>query len=380
MYEATLSEILLMLKQELHALFIQIYKYAFELDLPEDHSRTLEVLLRLSWAIDRIPGLCDDAKRKALLKIIQFFQDRGCHGEAEHILSKVADLHEQSGLLLHATEPCDMLLESYTKSSEKAHQYLASLWQQKFDAVRFGLTMPPLQRAVQRSGFGVATAILQSHRNNFIPLSDMLGQHAIHIAAADGSEFHLYQIIMEIRKVGLTVDVRDLHQRTPLFLAAEKGHHKCCSSLLRSGASIRPRDAHGHSIIEVAARGGFKDIVSLLVYYNDTVNPDLGQCGSTPLQAAVESGNVDLINYLMDKGASVSDCRPRDGKTAIDLAETKGWTLLAESMRQKNATHNAAQEVLSPHGEVSNPENLYANLEYRDLSYETGLGNGLNLF
>lgn len=335
--------------EEMHTIFIHIYELAFEADSRARDAEAREFFLKLLLALERYPRLCDDRKRGALLKVALFFQRSEDQCEYECILEKVADLQEKSKLPLHENA-CPLLAASFEKTSDKARNLLASLWKGRFGVtVPSDLAMPPLQRAIQRRSIGVASAVL-SKPNGFSPAPGMLGQHALHLAAASGSLQNLYQIL----QAGVSVDMRDLHQRTALFLAAASGHYQCSVTLLMNGARVEKRDAHGHSILEAAARGGFLAVAELLVLWGASVNPVLSKCASTPLQAATESRNfsLDLVQYLIGLDTDIGIPRLFDGRNAIDLAEEKGLTVLAESLRGKRKEQEdlLAQPPTAPYG------------------------------
>ena len=345
----TLSDVI---GEELHSLFIYIFDLASEADARAQQGLAQEILLKLLLALERYPELCDGKKCGVLLKIALFFQRNDDPCEFENVLMKVADLHQAPTLPLRP-DPYPLLAESLWKTSEKAREILATLWQQHFgiDASE-NLAIPSLQRAAQRPNVNVALAVL-SRSETVHPAPAMLDQQALHIAAASG----YIQTLDNLISGGALIDARDLHSRTPLFLAAENGHESCCSSLLAHGADPNNRDAHGHSIMEVAAQGGFLNIMPLLLAWGAKINPILGHCASTPLQAAVESSNFsyDLIQYLVDADADVSNRRAKDDKNAIDLAEQRGLTIVADFLRQKQMQQKAPPiaDPLSPGGQSS---------------------------
>lgn len=338
--------------KESHSLFIYIYDLASEADARVQQGLAREILLRLLLALERYPGLGDSKKCGVLLKIALFFQRSNDECEFEYVLVKVANLHQTATLPLRP-EPYSLLAESLWKTSEKAREVLATLWQEHLGIdVPENLAIPCLQRAAQQPNVNIALAVL-SRSETVRHAPAMLDQQALHIAAASGYVHTLDNLINR----GAFVDARDLHSRTPLFLAAENGHEQCCSNLLARGADPNNRDAHGHSIMEVAARRGSLRIIQLLLAWGAHVNPILGHCASTPLQAAVESNNFsyDLIQYLVDANADVSNQRVGDGKNAIDLAEGRGLTILADSLRQKQMQQTAQSiaDPLSPGGQSS---------------------------
>lgn len=322
-----------MVKEEMHSLFINIYELGAQADRRGRHGDAQEIFLKMQLALERYPGLCDNRKRGALMKMAFFFQNREDHCESEHIMGKVADMHGASACPLYEN-PCPLLAESFSKTSEKARQILANLWQKTYgcDDVPANLTIPPMHRAAQRCNGDITASILSS-ASGYYNGPAMFEQQALHVAATQGFLSTVNQLLL----AGALVDARDLHSRTPLFLAASCGHEQCCFALLMSQADPNVRDSHGHTVLEFAALGGYLTIVQQLVNFGAQVNPTLAYCASTPLQAAIESAqfNQEVALCLLDNDAKISATRIFDGGTAIQLAEGRGFTALAETMRQR---------------------------------------------
>lgn len=111
----------------------------------------------------------------------------------------------------------------------------------------------------------------------------------------------------------------------PLLAAVQRQDRDNVRALLDAGA---PADVHYKdgtcalgAAIDGAANGGSSDyarIVELLVARGANVNRRLPD-GRTPLFAAAESGEIRVINALLDRGARVNDLVLDD--TALDAAE-----------------------------------------------------------
>ena len=315
-------------------MFISITTLGLKIDDRGYHDQARWILTKALLALEKYPGLYDARKRGALLKMAVFFQNLDDQFEYEHILGKLAGMHDLA--LIPQQDACSRLAHSYWKTSEKIRCVLANLWHKAFglDEVPPDLLVPPLQRALQTTNSGVTSAVL-SHPNCVQPSLALFNQQALHVAAT----FGMTQTLTDLIAAGANIEARDVHNRTPLFLAALNGHGPCCWALLRSGASHDSRDGpgHGHTVVEVAAQGGHLDVIQHLVAFQADLNPYLLRCSSSPLQAAMESTNLcmDLITYLVDQGADVTVRRPWDMKTAIDIAEGKGLTVVAQIMREK---------------------------------------------
>ena len=275
------------------------------------------VLFALVSALDQYPRLIDNRKRHILLKTALVFQELGHQWESHHTLLKIARVYKVS-LSQTPDNPFHLLATSFSKSSVSIRRVLGDRWNETVGGnyIDPNLSVPPLHTAVQHRHPGVVTLLLNPNDYS----SSQLGP-----SLPTSSDF------------ALNVDERDLNNRTALFAAAASGDKLCCLALLMGGADANTRDEHGHTALEMAARGGNLEIVKTLIDYRATVNPDITYCSSPPLHAAIESENsqLDIIYHLLDCGAQVDLRRIADRKHAIDLATDRGYHELAEAMRRR---------------------------------------------
>lgn len=317
--------------QELHSLFLYIYRIVVEADRRGQCDRVRWILFALLHALDKYPGLVDGRKGHALLKIALTFQRLGHRSESEHILVKVANMYGFSALVPHE-DPCYLLAGSFPESSDLVKSTLAKLWQETIggDHLDLNLKVPPLHRAVQNRNPGIIMAILSDPSEASSQLSTVSQQSPQATASAI-----LPSMSNIVAPLGANTEERDIRNSTALFLAVANGDERCCLALIYHRADVNTRDAHGHTALEIAARGGHLNIVKQLTESDALINPDMGCCSSSPLQAAIESDefNMDLVSHLLNLGAWVNLLR-YDNKSAIDLADERGLTQLAATMRQ----------------------------------------------
>ena len=274
----------------------------------------------------------DGRKRHVLLKIALLFQQLGHQWESEDILSKVAGMYESSEPLPR-DHPCYLLAGSLPDSSKLIQSTLAKLWQSTTggDHLDPNLTVPPLHRAVQDRNPVTIEAIL-SDPSEVSPLPSSATQHNLETTTMPFAPSTSSQSF----PARVNTEERDFRNRTALFLAVVNGDGPCCNALISHKADVNTRDAHGHTVLEIAAKNGDLNIVRQLTEANALVNPNMGCCSSSPLQAAIESEkfSLDLVDHLLSLGAWVALLR-YDNKSAIDLADERGLTNLAANMRQR---------------------------------------------
>ncbi|KAL2824304.1 ankyrin [Aspergillus cavernicola] len=72
----------------------------------------------------------------------------------------------------------------------------------------------------------------------------------------------------------------------------------------------------------------------------------------TPLQCAVDKGNMELVNIVLDHGVDVNGPPATvAGATALQLAAIHGFLLIAQKLINKNVDVNAA-EGAAEHGRI----------------------------
>lgn len=151
---------------------------------------------------------------------------------------------------------------------------------------------------------------------------------------------------------------------TLLHFAVCHGHIKICEILLRNGADINSQSLDGDTPLHIATRENFSDIIQLFIKNGaqlniinaDSLTPFACACfynnieaakilfkellklnnndtslvingvideGNTPLHYACEGGSLDIVTWLLKKGA-LCDIKNLDNQTALFLAVDQG--------------------------------------------------------
>ena len=119
------------------------------------------------------------------------------------------------------------------------------------------------------------------------------------------------------------VDLSNKHGETPLMIAAIDGDMPVVKELvLQKHARV---DHLGWTPLHYACTKGQLEVAHFLVA-NGAIVDSTSLNGSTPLMMAVQSGNEQLIRFLLDQGADIS-IRNGIGFSAIDIADIyeKPW-------------------------------------------------------
>ncbi len=131
---------------------------------------------------------------------------------------------------------------------------------------------------------------------------------------------------------------------TLLHVAAKIGYDDIVANLIAGGADVNAVDRPGDTPVLYAARYGHLDIVRRLVAEGASVNVANKQ-GETPLTEAVAYGEPDLVKFLISQGASVNVRRRKSQYTPLHIAAYYGWKPVAELLIAAGAPLNAAGAI-----------------------------------
>jgi ankyrin repeat protein len=158
------------------------------------------------------------------------------------------------------------------------------------------------------------------------------------------------QKVIELLKNGSNVNQKGEKRKTALHIAAEKGQIEIVRLLLEHGADPNLADWVGSTALDSASSIGQLEIVKLLIqkdaiyhspdidvtpirgaasqgrldvikYFIEDLNVPINDKldgGSTVLSVAAEGGHVDVVQYLLEKGADAKFIY-ENGKTIIDF-------------------------------------------------------------
>jgi len=162
---------------------------------------------------------------------------------------------------------------------------------------------------------------------------------AVSARLLDAAEYGDGRLVQDLLGAGASVNVRDEEGRTPLILAAGRGHLKVARILLDRGAAIGAANSSLGTALAYAAWSGHTEMVSELLSRGSRIDSTNGE-GWTPLMYAAINGHIQCVKELLDRGADVN-ARNREGRTALSAAVWNGHTRLAHALLDRGADVNA---------------------------------------
>eukprot|EP00877_Chromochloris_zofingiensis_P013501 jgi/Chrzof1/8404/Cz03g09120.t1 len=226
-------------------------------------------------------------------------------------------------------------------------------------------------------------------RNGHTKVLEAIVQPLVDDVLDDASGNQQAQSVSRLRKA---LNARDLYFRTPLLVAAKKGHLDCVKVLLEKGANLFSIDRDANTCLHYAALTGQPMIVEYLI--SRTAARDLtarfvnklNVTGFTALHYAVWGNHAEVAQQLILNGAdyTISSDRVFDnwvpvpiGTTALHLAVIRNsstivWMILEQYASDLLNLSVDDPELIDPRELVNvyglNAAQLAAHLHYRRLA------------
>lgn len=131
-------------------------------------------------------------------------------------------------------------------------------------------------------------------------------------------------------KAGATCEIRRLHARTPLLQAAASGDLQLLRLLHSQGCDLKVRTQDLHSALSLAIESGSLELVEYLIQEGFDPKAPLFDDGYTPIMQAALHGHLDLVRYFHQLGGSFEDKVAYENQSVLSLAASSGNQQLVE--------------------------------------------------
>ncbi|CAH3039511.1 unnamed protein product [Pocillopora meandrina] len=154
-------------------------------------------------------------------------------------------------------------------------------------------------------------------------LKGKIGWSLLHFVAVSGNVI----IIETMLSKGLDINARGKTMcndgTTPLMVAAVTGKERAVNLLLSKGADPHLKNFMGKNLLHAAAEGGNTSIVERALSFDiDIDSKDEGS--ATPLIIAVKGNHVEVVKYLLQRGADISLTYGPDKGNVLHIASQEG--------------------------------------------------------
>lgn len=265
--------------------------------------------------------------------------------------------HEDIKNILTATEELFTTLENDSLSeTQKRNKLEGCITKGAIINAEDKSSKAPVHLAAEKGYLDIVKYFIEQKGVKFDVKTKIDGTTPLHFAASSGN-FELVKYFIEEK--GVDVDVKNSDLRTPVFFAIYSGHLNIVEYLVdEKGADFTISDEYGFTPLYYATlTSGNRDIVEYLVGKNKAdVNAQMTDDGSTLLHAAASQGNVEVVKYLVDEKNANLNAKSTDGSTPLHWAIDSGKLNIVEYLVEKGADisvkdndgktplHNAVQQ------------------------------------
>ncbi|XP_067668390.1 putative ankyrin repeat protein RF_0381 [Haliotis asinina] len=159
----------------------------------------------------------------------------------------------------------------------------------------------PMMAAAWNRHSDVVDLLVKENAN--VTLVDDHKNTVLHYACR-GGDIETVEFVISLNAVG--INSKGYKTGTPLMVAAQHGHRKVVELLLRNGANASYVDVVGDNLLIWACEGGDVETVKLVLSLNIVDVNSHGCRSKTPVIEAAQHGHRDVVEFLVKKGADVT--------------------------------------------------------------------------
>ncbi|MDR1350209.1 MAG: ankyrin repeat domain-containing protein [Zoogloeaceae bacterium] len=133
--------------------------------------------------------------------------------------------------------------------------------------------------------------------------------------------------VIELLNRGMDANTSDMEGNTLLMIAARAGYLELVELFIAERAKLDARNMHGDSALSLAALEGRFAVARRLVEAGAQVNSE----GWPPLAYAAFNGHAQMVDYLLAHGANVN-ATSENGVTALMMAARGGYLAIVQRL------------------------------------------------
>ncbi|KFY31446.1 hypothetical protein V493_01097 [Pseudogymnoascus sp. VKM F-4281 (FW-2241)] len=196
------------------------------------------------------------------------------------------------------------------------------------------LALPFLHNMKQVSCSNQVMSVPNNKNSQQIPMAIT----GIHLAAVFGLAYLIQELMHgDGNENGVCIDARDSYNRTPLSLAAERGHEAVVTLLVKRDDVIADsKNRDGRTPLSLAAERGHRAVVELLVKRDDVVADSRDNYGQTPLLFAADRGHESFVKLLLKRDDVMADSKDKYGRTPLSLAAQEGHEAVVKLLVERD--------------------------------------------
>lgn len=167
--------------------------------------------------------------------------------------------------------------------------------------------------AIEDHDADAVKALLESGLSTETPID--YGEHKITplLKAAWDGDADIVKLLLD---AGAKINARATDTgETALMNAVSREHLEIVAMLLKAGADVAPKNRFDFNAFTMAVAAGKQEIAGMLL--DGGAKIEEGASGLTPLQFAASAGNVEMIRFLVGRGADVNRGVKSGGQTAL---------------------------------------------------------------
>lgn len=295
----------------------------------------LDQALRDAASHGAIEGVQDCISRGANLNAADDFGGNALIYAAKNGHTNVVRYLLDNGAAVNYSIPENHLTALYCATSYNHAQTVAALLEKGADVTswrRDNYEMGPVLIAIER-GYTEILGLFKQHGVNFKEKADNFSTH-LHYAAAINAEGNSVRFLLNS---GLSVDLKDSNNNTPLLLAVQQGCYTepNIKIFFENGADINARNKHGFTPLHLAIAAGNLERTQFILSLGladlrvavpswaiNSIAADVNAKdneGNTPLHLASKLGYLEIAKILIACGADVS-ARNNFNESTLDVA------------------------------------------------------------